>query len=47
MSEKIWSELQWGVIDKFFKHNPYCLVNHHIETYNKFFNIDIFLVKTL
>ena len=41
MSEKTWSELQWNVIDKYFKENPYCLVNHHIDTYNKFFNIDI------
>ncbi len=35
-------KMQWQIIDKFFKSNPYCLVNHHIESYNKFFNSDIF-----
>ena len=35
-------KMQWQIIDKFFKNNPYCLVNHHIESYNKFFNHDIF-----
>jgi len=34
--------MQWRIIDKFFKQNRYCLVNHHIESYNKFFNYDIF-----
>ena len=36
------NRVQWDIIDKFFKENPYCLVDHHIQTYNKFFNIDLF-----
>ena len=42
MNENEWSNTQWGIINQFFKDNPYCLVNHHLETYNKFFNNDIF-----
>ena len=36
------NRVQWDIIDKFFKENPYCLVDHHIQTYNKFFNNDLF-----
>ena len=32
----------WNLIDKFFKDNPGSLVEHHIESYNNFFNNDIY-----
>ena len=40
--ENLLNRVQWDIIDKFFKENPYCLVDHHIQSYNKFFNTDLF-----
>ena len=30
-------ETLWKIIDKHFKDNDHLLVNHHIESYNDFF----------
>ena len=30
-------ELPWKIIDKYFKDNPYALVQHHLDSYNAFF----------
>ena len=42
MDEIEWNETQWDIIDKFFNENRYCLVDHHLKSYNKFFENDIF-----
>jgi len=42
MDENDWNETQWDIIDKFFTDNRYCLVEHHLKSYNKFFESDIF-----
>ena len=42
MEENDWNELQWDTIDKFFKDNHYCLIDHHLKSYNKFYENDIF-----
>ncbi len=31
-------ELPWKIIDKYFKDNPYALVQHHLDSYNAFFD---------
>ena len=31
-------ELAWKLLDKYFDENPTALVNHHLESYNDFFN---------
>ena len=31
-------KISWKIIDKYFKENPNCLVSHHLESYNNFFN---------
>lgn len=31
----------WNIIDTYFKENPYALVNHHLESYDRFFSHDI------
>jgi DNA-directed RNA polymerase II subunit RPB2 len=36
--------ISWGIIDKYFKNNPYNLVAHHLNSYNEFFNKDIFQI---
>jgi DNA-directed RNA polymerase beta subunit len=36
--------VSWGLIDKLFKDNPYLLVNHHLESYNDFFNNGIYKI---
>ena len=30
------SEMSWKLIDVFFRDNPSCLVDHHLESYNDF-----------
>ena len=42
MDEIEWNETQWDIIDKFFNENRYCLVDHHLKSYNKFYENDIF-----
>ena len=34
-------ELAWKILDKYFENNPTALVNHHLESYNDFFNTGI------
>ena len=34
--------VSWDIINKYFKHNPYSLVAHHLDSFNKFFSNDIF-----
>ena len=34
-------ELAWKLLDKYFYDNPTALVNHHLESYNDFFNSGI------
>lgn len=34
--------INWDLIDKYFKNNPYNLVAHHLDSFNKFFSSDIF-----
>lgn len=34
----------WKVIDAYFQDNPQALVNHHVESYNDFFQHDIFQI---
>ena len=34
-------ELAWKLLDKYFYDNPTALVNHHLESYNDFFNVGI------
>ena len=31
-------DITWEIIDKYFKDNTHCLVRHHLETYNDFFD---------
>ena len=31
-------DITWKVIDKYFRDNTHCLVRHHLETYNDFFD---------
>jgi len=33
--------ISWQLIDKYFKDNPNCLVSHHLESFNDFFNSGI------
>ncbi len=35
-------EYSWDIINKYFKHNPKALVEHHLDSYNLFFNKDIY-----
>jgi len=35
------NKLSWMVIDKLFKDNPYLLVNHHLESFNNFYESGI------
>ena len=34
----------WNIIDSYFNENPSALVNHHIESYNDFFENGIFKI---
>lgn len=34
--------VSWKLIDKYFKDNPYNLVSHHLDSYNDFFDKDIY-----
>jgi DNA-directed RNA polymerase II subunit RPB2 len=36
------NEISWKIIDKYFTENPDCLVSHQLESFNNFFNNDIF-----
>jgi len=38
MDDDLKSLLSWKIIDKYFNENPNCLVAHHLESYNDFFN---------
>ena len=33
--------LKWNIIQKYFEDNPKCLVKHHIDSFNDFFNYNI------
>ena len=35
-------KITWNIIDKLFKDNPNLLVKHHLDSFNKFFNTQIF-----
>jgi len=37
-------EISWKLIDLYFKDNPSNLVNHHLESYNDFFNEGIYRI---
>ena len=34
-------DVTWDVIDRYFRDNPNCLVKHHLESYNDFFEFGI------
>ena len=34
-------EIIWKIIDKYFKENPYSLVEHNLESYNNFFGKEL------
>ena len=36
--------IAWNLIDKYFKDNPYNLVEHHLDSYNDFFSKGIFQI---
>jgi len=36
--------IDWNLIDKYFKDNPYNLVAHHLDSYNDFFSKGIFQI---
>ena len=36
--------INWNLIDKYFKDNPYNLVAHHLDSYNDFFSKGIFQI---
>ena len=36
--------ISWNIIDNMFKSNPTLLVNHHLESYNDFFDYGIFQI---
>jgi DNA-directed RNA polymerase II subunit RPB2 len=38
------NEILWNVIDKLFKDNPYLLVDHHIRSYDDFFENGIYRI---
>ena len=38
------NKIVWNIIDKYFKENPNCLVEHHIKSYNDFFKKDIYKI---
>ena len=38
------NNLPWKIIDKYFEDNPEGLVNHHIESYNDFFQDGIYKI---
>ena len=39
----LYNNLSWEVINKYFE-NKYTLVNHHLDSYNDFFNTHIFRI---
>ena len=38
------NNISWNIIHRYFKDNPYNLVNHHIDTYNDFFSKGIYQI---
>ena len=38
------NSIVWDLIDHYFKENPNCLVEHHLESYNDFFKNGIFQI---
>ena len=38
------NKIVWNIIDKYFKENTNCLVEHHISSYNDFFKKDIYKI---
>ena len=37
MDTQIFDKISWSIIENYFHHNPHALVQHHIESYNDFF----------
>jgi DNA-directed RNA polymerase beta subunit len=35
-------KITWNIIDKLFRDNPNLLVKHHLDSFNKFFNEQIY-----
>ena len=46
MESKIFNTISWNIIKKYFNDNPLALVNHHIESYNDFFDNGIKQILT-
>ena len=42
MEDKNLDKLTWKIIDKLFTDNPNMLTSHHIDSYNNFFNKNIY-----
>jgi DNA-directed RNA polymerase II subunit RPB2 len=40
--DNVINEFNWDLINTYFKDNYYNLVTHHLNSFNKFFNIDIY-----
>ena len=34
-------EIIWKIINKYFNENPYALVQHNLDSYNKFFESEL------
>ena len=32
------NEIPWDILDKYFKENPHFLTDHHLKSYNDFFD---------
>ena len=41
MEDKILNTISWKIINKYFDDNNLALINHHIESYNDFFDSGI------
>ena len=37
-------KMAWDLIDLYFKNNPTILVDHHLKSYNDFFERDIYKI---
>ena len=40
-NRKLHEKISWNIINKFFKDNPNLHVKHHIDSYNRFFEVTI------